>query len=66
MNGREVFETVRRLKPEIPVLFCSGYTHDLLKTEHTVDLPADHLLQKPYTPRALLNRVRQLLDAGPG
>jgi signal transduction histidine kinase/ActR/RegA family two-component response regulator len=62
MNGREVFETVRSRRPEIPVLFCSGYTHDLLKSEHTVDLPTDHLLQKPFTPRALLSRVRQLLD----
>ena len=62
MNGREVYETVHRSRPEVPVLFCSGYTHDLLRSEHTVDLPADHLLKKPFTPRALLNRVRQLLD----
>ncbi|MEE4271125.1 MAG: PocR ligand-binding domain-containing protein [Thermoanaerobaculales bacterium] len=61
MNGREVYEAVRRLRPEIPVLFCSAYSRDLLANDYTLELPAGRLLQKPYTPRDLLRYIRELL-----
>ena len=62
LNGREVHETVAARRPEVPVLFCSAYTQDLLHHEHMLDLPAGRLLQKPFTARDLLHNVRELLD----
>jgi polar amino acid transport system substrate-binding protein len=61
-NGREVHEIVSMRRPEVPVLFCSAYTQDLLHHEHMLDLPAGRLLQKPFTARDLLHNVRELLD----
>ena len=65
-SGREVHETVAARRPEVPVLFCSAYTQDLLHHEHMLELPAGRLLQKPFTARDLLHNVRQLLDGRGG
>src|SRR4051794_31632371 len=60
MDGRDVAKMVTTLRPECRVLFMSGYpTH--------ADVPNGGLardaalLQKPFVPRALVQRVRELL-----
>lgn len=61
MNGRELAETMRRLRVGIPVIFASGYTDDeslmgdVRRDERT-------FLQKPFTTRDLVRRVRNALD----
>ncbi len=61
MNGRELAESMRKLRPDIQVVFASGYTDDeallgdVRKDEHT-------FLQKPFTARDLVKRVRNALD----
>lgn len=58
MSGPELAATLRSTNPTLRVLFCSGYT------DHTAGLePTGNFLQKPYSPTALLQRVRELLDA---
>jgi two-component system cell cycle sensor histidine kinase/response regulator CckA len=62
INGRELAELLYRERPDIRVLFASGYTDDasLLHGIRTDELS---FLQKPFSPADLARRVRSLLDA---
>ncbi len=62
MNGRELAMQLKAGHPKLKVLFMSGYTDDAI-VHHGV-LEADLLfMQKPFTPRTLLRKVRETLDA---
>ena len=60
-NGRDAYNEIEKLHKDIPVLFCSGYGDDLLKTEYNVDV-GGRILPKPYKSRELLREVRLILD----
>ena len=61
MSGRELAERMGPLRPDLSVLYMSGYTDDAV-IRHGV-LGADTaFLQKPFTPAALVQRVRETLD----
>jgi len=64
MSGRVVAETLRRRRPEMRVLYTSGYTDDHI-VRHGVSESAAQLMAKPFTPDAVLGRVRQVLDQPP-
>ncbi|WP_438030560.1 ATP-binding protein [Sorangium sp. So ce233] len=60
MNGRELAERALAIHPRARVLYMSGYAEDVLAgAERDGELT---LLQKPFTPDALAQRVRDLLD----
>ncbi|MGE3508659.1 MAG: response regulator [Vicinamibacterales bacterium] len=60
MNGRDLAEQLCGVRPEIKVLFMSGYTdHAVVHRELNAGAP---FLQKPFTPDALARKVRGLLD----
>jgi signal transduction histidine kinase len=59
-NGRQASEEIRRTRPEVQVLFSSGYTADLV-SEEDVREEGVHFLPKPVAPEVLLAKVRQLL-----
>ena len=65
MNGKELADRVRSLRPETRILFMSGYTDETL-TVQGVLAPGVSLLQKPFTPESLASRVREKLDAVEG
>lgn len=60
-NGREIMEKIVQLKPDIRVLFTSGYAADGI---HTNFILRENLvlLPKPYNSEQLLNKVREVLD----
>ena len=59
MGGRELAQAMGSLRPETKVLFISGYSE-----QATVPLPEGlNFMDKPFTPEALVRRLRQILDA---
>ncbi len=62
MGGREVLEEIRKISPEIPVLFVSGYAADGIHTNFILEDKLV-LLQKPYTRTSLLGKVREMIEA---
>ncbi len=61
MNGRELLDRLRVLRPGLRCLFVSGYTSDIIAKEGVLDAGV-HFLQKPFHLSALVERVRQVLD----
>ena len=62
MSGTELARHLRVIKPELKLLFISGYTDDV---GIGAGDPASAYLQKPFTPEALASSVRELLDVEP-
>jgi len=64
MNGPKAYASISRLKPDIPVIFATGYSADISLLQE-----AQHqglmVLQKPYDPRDLARRIRDTLDLQP-
>ena len=63
MSGRQLADRLRDLRPELKVLFVSGYTDDAI-IRHGVLEPGIAFLQKPFTPESLSRKVREVLDQG--
>ena len=64
MSGRALASTILRNRPEIKVLYMSGYTHDLI-TQHGVLASDVALLEKPFNIEVLVTKVRDVLDGKP-
>jgi len=62
LSGRRVAEQLAPQRPEMKVLFVSGYTDDTI-IQHGVLEAGVAFLQKPFTPQMLLKKVREVLDA---
>ena len=52
-NGKEVSEVIRKVSPRIRVLFASGYTMDVIKTQELTAAGFD-FIHKPFQSRDLL------------
>ena len=61
MNGEELLEAVKKIKPEIPVVMISGHG-DLETAVNTMRLGAFDYISKPPDLNRLLNTVRNALD----
>jgi len=61
-NGRELSDELRRKRPELRVLFMSGYSRDIISKAGVIDTGME-FLQKPFTADQLTDRVRRVLDA---
>ena len=61
LSGRELAAQLVEHRPELKVLYMSGYTDDAIGTHGVLD-EGTVLLQKPFTSATLAERVRALLD----
>jgi CheY-like chemotaxis protein len=63
LSGRELAQRVARERPEMKVLYMSGYTDNAVVASGVLgtEMP---FLQKPFTPSVLARKVRQVLEEG--
>ncbi len=64
VGGRELAEQLARLRPDVKVLYASGYTDDSV-VRHGILESGTAYLQKPFSPESLARKVRDVLDAPP-
>jgi DNA-binding NtrC family response regulator len=60
-NGKDAYDEIRKINPDIKVIFASGYATDTTN----MNAPANEtvmLISKPYLPTNLLAMVRRVLD----
>ena len=61
LNGRQVAEAARTLRPDIKVLFITGYAENAV-FNHGHLAPGMQVLTKPFGIEALASRVRLLIE----
>ena len=61
INGKELSERITELRPDIKVLFMSGYTDDVI-AQYDIIKKGVRFLQKPFTPMDLGYKIRSVLD----
>jgi len=64
MNGRELAQRISEIRPNVKVLYMSGYTENVIGHNGMLDAGV-RLLQKPFNLRDLKIKVREVLDATP-
>jgi two-component system cell cycle sensor histidine kinase/response regulator CckA len=63
MNGRQLSDRLRAIRPDMKVLFMSGFTSHAIVHKGILDEDVA-FLQKPITPETLARKVREVLDGG--
>ena len=60
MSGPDLARAASQLKPSLRVLFTSGYTSE---PDEAFDDPDVEFIGKPFSPQALVAKVKKVLDA---
>jgi PAS domain S-box-containing protein len=61
MGGKELADQLKIFRPDVKVLYTSGYTDDAI-VHHGVLEPGTHFLQKPFSLKTLSHKVREILN----
>ncbi len=64
LGGVDLVQRLRTVRPQLKVLYMSGYT-DSTVLRHGIEESEANYLQKPFTPDLLMRKVRELLDHVP-
>lgn len=59
-NGREAYEEIKKMRPDIKIIFLSGYTRDIINSKGLPEKGLNFLL-KPVLPQDLLNKIREVI-----
>jgi two-component system cell cycle sensor histidine kinase/response regulator CckA len=60
-NGKEVYDEIRKVRPDIKAIFTSGYNADIIHQKGILEEGLD-FISKPISPEELLRKVREILD----
>jgi CheY-like chemotaxis protein len=60
MNGKQLADRLTGLRPELKVLYTSGYTRDVIAHRGVLDADVAYLA-KPYSPEALAAKMREVI-----
>ena len=60
-DGKEVYNEIKKVRPDIKVIFISGYATDILYKKGIAD-DSLNFVSKPISPDELLIKVREVLD----
>lgn len=60
-SGKEVYKEIKKIRPDIKVLFTSGYPSDFIDKENICEQRLD-FIPKPIPPHELLRKLREVLD----
>jgi len=61
MNGRQLYERIKAVRPNLRVLYMSGYTEDNIANHGVLDEGAN-FIQKPFKSQELASKIREVLD----
>jgi PAS domain S-box-containing protein len=61
MNGRDLCDAIKKLNPEIKILFMSGYADDIVYKKGMLDYGVS-FISKPIPADGLLKKIREILD----
>jgi CheY-like chemotaxis protein len=64
VNGRKLADEAKRHRPDLKVLFTTGYTRNAVVHNGVLD-PGVELIGKPFTIEELAAKVREVLDTSP-
>jgi hypothetical protein len=60
-NGKQAYEEILKLRPDIKALFISGYASEII-SKHGIIEDDLYFISKPLSPSELLRKVREVLD----
>ncbi|HYJ47152.1 MAG TPA: response regulator [Pyrinomonadaceae bacterium] len=68
LNGYSAYECIRSLNRDVPVIFMTGYSAEMLRTKFLQpnllsDEPEAVIIEKPYTIETLGHKLREALDS---
>ncbi|UCF64175.1 MAG: PAS domain S-box protein [bacterium] len=61
MGGKKLAKKIKKDRPDLKVLFISGYTDEIISQQGVLE-EGTHFLQKPFLPQKLLSQIREILD----
>lgn len=61
MNGREVYDRLKDINPDVRVLLCSGYSIEG-RAKEIIDRGCDDFIQKPFTYKKLTEKLDEILS----
>jgi len=59
-NGKEAYDAIRKIKPEVKAVFISGYSDEII--DEQAILEGLNFIGKPVSPEELLFKIREVLD----
>ncbi|MBI5739150.1 MAG: PAS domain S-box protein [Nitrospirae bacterium] len=61
MNGKEAYDRIKAMRPDIKVLFTSGYPADFIHRQEIME-EGLNFVSKPVSPAGLLRKVKEVLE----
>ena len=62
MNGKELYEILKPVRPEMKVLFMSGYAKNIID-QHGIMAGNLNFIQKPFSLQTLAEGIRHAIDS---